>query len=421
LILYTVHGDSGAWVIKRGTVYGIVIAGSDFPPQAYVLPFENVLDSISALVPSAVISTTDRISINTTLNEIQKPFPGMRGRVHRLDNQESVEPTLSPQFWRIADTIISDRDSKERVRVVVPSEAVESICRSTDLGTEIVRIESLLTGESLNDLWERTVIFCETEQSRLLFKKCLNLERYKFLVDATIHPQWKCNPESSNTCGSCRDLVVRASVHPDRSTMCGLSCYLQAVYEKHDGCLIQVTIGGIILVNGELLGLTVLPSSSMAPDHESTSKSPASAASAIREERIHENRLIGSSELEKEAQSWHGTASAIGRIWSRSHKTSLGLVRVDESLPLPNSVLINHGSSWRLIDGTKSDEDLMKLEDEEYQPEVCIATATGSRKGLLSAGNVNMKIPGYPALGVQRVILESPLGRLLHVTNPKND
>lgn len=274
-----------------------------------------MLDSISALVPSAVISTTDRITTNTTLNEIQKPFPGMRGRVHRLDNQERVEPTLSPQFWRIADTIISDRDSKERVRVVVPSEAVESICRSTDLGTEIVRIESLLTGESLNDLWERTVIFCETEQSRLLFKKYLNPERYKFLVDATIHPQWKCNSESSNTCGSCgscRDLVVRASVHPDRSTMCGLSCYLQAVYEKHDECLIQVTIGGIILVNGELLGLTVLPSSSMAPDHESTSKSPASAASAIREERIHENRLIGSSEPEKEA------ASAIGRIWSMS-------------------------------------------------------------------------------------------------------
>jgi hypothetical protein len=408
-MLHIVLGDSGAWVMKSGKVCGVVIAGSDFPSEAYILPIQNVLDSIGALVPNACISVTDLTSTDISTKDSGRPFSGTQPRVYRLDLDEKSEVTPTSRTWTIKAIVLSDHKGDQEVTMKIPTGVLGSIDYSADISMEITRIEPLFTGKDIDDdLRERVVIFCATEDSRALFSKCFHSAPYEILVDRTW--QFHCsfdNLTDDAPYSDSQDLVVRASFPSDLNTLCGLNARLGNQYGESEGESISMIIGGLVLVNGELFCLTVLPPSSASVSDVNAFHAYATPSGAHLSKGGNEN-----SPHDSEIPLSITKMDPVGHIQHWNRDISWALVRLYEPLPLPNSVPIGSGSGQRFINGTRTEGDLMRLTNEEEEPEVLIATPARPRVGFLSSGNVKLKVQGQPALEVRRIVLESPLGKV---------
>lgn len=87
-LIIIVEGDSGSWVVQEGPLCGMIVAGSNSPPWAYMLLVEDIFSEIASCDPEVLsvslptrTETGNDCSLSTTLN---------------TERRETIEPLRSP-------------------------------------------------------------------------------------------------------------------------------------------------------------------------------------------------------------------------------------------------------------------------------------------------------------------------------------
>jgi hypothetical protein len=399
-------GDSGSWVRCGEDVLGYVVGGSDPPALAYMAAIEDAFISIRETLNVDQVKIPSERSIEQARpSELLKTHVGNEGVLiwpsEPPDSTTSeglaVSVKLGDMFlsdWIPPQTALSDRYLefvRERSRVISPSR--------TDSGeAPIVRSELLFGGglPSSNSL--RLICFCSTEEYTMALRKkfgSFNTQNLQyFLTDRTsllIKESHILQSPLLTTPASFVSLKFGA----DARTLCGRIGVLHGV-EPDYAEVPQVSVGGVLKVDGKLYGLIVFAGHAIV--------SPARVIDDNLTHRILSQDQSGDAapDIELSCPFW---------LYPAGNGFAWGLFSLPSWALLPNSRKLPVHKEPILVESFAKRDAWTNKSGGFSHINVHIEAASGPRLGLLSSEKVDLYLD-TSLLEVYRVTMASALGKL---------